>query len=123
MSAKRGTYLIEFSDGSEVIFGNNYKAWWEHAREYVYRFMGDRAAIEEHGWHYGAVVGVVVTVRYSNQQFYDDGGLKWCELNAYQGVINDVCRQDKLAPVDARAIVFTPAPNELAVLTKKLKEY
>lgn len=123
MSKERGTFLVEFSDGSSVVFGNNYKPWWMHAREYIYYNKGDQPAIKEKGWHYGAVLSVVKDVKYSNQQFYDDGGLKWCSLDAYQEVIDDVCKQQELAPVNATDIVFKAAPRFKGVLTKKLMEY
>lgn len=119
----RGTFLVELNTGEKLVFGNNYKAWWEHAREYIYRYEGDREALKEHGWQYRYVADVVRSVQYSNQPFYDDGGLKWCALDAYQSVIDEVCERDKLAPVKVEDIVFTDAPVYKSVLTKKLKEY
>lgn len=119
----RGTFLITLKDGEQLVFGNNYKAWWEHAREYIYRYCGDRATLREYGWQYRYVADVVVSVAYSNQPFYDDGGLKWCPLTSYQEVVDYVCRQQKLAPVKVSDIVFLDAPIYKTVLTKKLKEY
>lgn len=123
MSKERGTFLIEFTDGSSYVFGNNYKPWWLHAREYIYYTNGDQPAIKEKGWHYDAVADVVKAVKYSNQPFYDDGGLKYCSLSAYQEIIDDVCSKEKLAPVNVSDIVFDNAPIYKTVLTKKLKEY
>ena len=123
MSKERGTFLVTLKDGEQVIFGNNYKPWWQHATEYIYRYHGDRAAICERGWQYKFVADELMTVEYSNQTFYDDGGLKWCQLSEYQSVINDVCREQELAPVDAKAIIFNPSSAAKATLTKKLKEY
>lgn len=120
---KPGTYLITFADGTKIITGNNYKPWWQHATEYIYKYMGDREQITEHGWRYHFVEGVVIDVEYSNQQFYDDGGLKWCQYYEYQSLINDVCRQQDLAPVKASAVKFKPSPADKSTLTKKLKEY
>lgn len=123
MAKERGTFLIELSNGGRVVFGNNYKKWYEHAREFMYRTQGDREAMQARGWHYDALAGSLVKVSYSNQPFYDDGGLKWCDINSYQEVIDEVCERDKLAPVKVADIVFTEMPKYKAVLTKKLKEY
>jgi hypothetical protein len=119
MSKERGTFMIGFAGGEVMVFGNNYKPWWMHAREFIYRNFGDK----EHGWRYDDVAGIVEYVKYSNQPFYDDGGLKWCDVNSYQQVIDEVCERDKLAPVKMDDIVFTDAPRHKATLTKKLKEY
>lgn len=123
MSKERGTFLIELSDGEKMVFGNNYKPWWQHALEYIYRYKGDHEAIREYGWQYKYVANVVKSVKYSNQQFYDDGGLKWCAINSYQEVIDDVCKRDQIVLVKAEDIVFTDAPAHQATLTKKLKEW
>lgn len=123
MSKKYGTYLVEYTDGTSTVFGNNYKPWWLHAREYIYYTKGNQPAIKEKGWHYAAVLTVVKDVKYSNQPFYDDGGLKYCNLDAYQEIIDDVCKQQELAPVKVSDIVFKSMPKFKGVLTKKLKEY
>lgn len=93
---KRGIYLIEFSDGAKMIFGNNYKEWWEHAREFIFRTYGDR----EHGWRYDDIAGKVSLVKYSNQPFFDDGGLKWCDLKGYQDVIDEVSLKQKIVRIE-----------------------
>jgi hypothetical protein len=116
---KRGTYRITFKNGDQAVFGNNYKPWWQHATEYIYRYHGSPTE----GWRYIDVEGVVTEVSYSNQLFYDDGGLKWCDIKSYQAVIDDVCKQDSLAPVKLEDIVFTPAPKDHALLLKKLQAY
>lgn len=118
-SKLRGTFLIDFGNGEKVVLGNNYKPWWMHAREFIYRNYGSRTM----GWRYEDVIGKVKAVQYSNQQFYDDGGLKWCGIKAYQDVIDEVCERDQLAPVKLKDIVFRDAPIYKAVLTRKLKEY
>lgn len=123
MSKERGTFKLELNNGVHVIVGNNYKPWWQHALEYVYYNCGDREAISRDGWRYEHVADVIKSVSYSNQQFYDDGGLKYCEWSAYQEVVNEVCERDGLAPVDVEKIIFDDAPVYKAVLTKKLKEY
>lgn len=119
MKAKRGTYLIDFGHNEKVVFGNNYKPWWQHALEFTYRRFGSKTE----GWRYIDIQHLDLKVSYSNQPFYDDGGLKWCGIKAYQDVINEVCERDKLAPVSVKDIVFEEAPAEKAVLTKKLMEY
>lgn len=119
MSKERGTFLVDFGNGEKVIFGNNYKPWWQHAVEFIYRKYGSR----EHGWRYQDVAHTVVDVQYSNQPFFDDGGLKWCGVKAYQGVIDDVCKRDGIVSISADDIVFNSAPQHKATLTKKLKEY
>lgn len=116
---KRGTYRIEFEDGSKMVFGNNYKPWWQHAVEYIYRNYGDKQA----GWRYQDVQNVIKLVEYSNQQFYDDGGLKWCDWPHYQEVVDDVCKQQQLAPVRVEDIVFSESVTDQAILTKELKKY
>lgn len=116
---KFGTYLVEFTDGEKMVFGNNYKAWWQHATEFIYRNYGNK----EKGWRYQDVANVVKDVLFSNQQFYDDGGLKWCSLNAYQEVVDEVCEQDGIVPILVDDMTFTSSPTDKATLTKKLKEY
>lgn len=123
MKALTGTYQVELSDGNKIVFGNNYKPWWQHAVEYIFYNCGDRETIKEHGWRYEFVASAVKAVHYSNQPFYDDGGLKWCNLTAYQGVIDAVCAKDKLAPVKVADIVFGNSPGAAITLTKKLKAY
>jgi hypothetical protein len=118
-AVKRGTFLIDFGNGERVVFGNNYKPWWQHALEFTYRKYGSKTE----GWRYRDIAHLELKVSYSNQQFYDDGGLKWCGIKAYQEVVDEVCERDQLAPVKVADIVFTPSPSDQAVLTKKLKEY
>lgn len=118
-SKLRGTFLVELKNGKQFVFGNNYKPWWQHATEFIYRNFGSK----EFGWRYQDVADVVKSVSYSNQQFYDDGGLKWCNLESYQEVIDEVCKRDGLAPVSFDLVVFADAPIYKTVLTKKLKEY
>lgn len=116
---KYGTYLITFCTGEKFVFGNNYKPWWQHATEFIYHGFGNKTL----GWRYEDVIDVVTNVQFSNQQFYDDGGLKWCSLEAYQEVANEVCKNDGLAPVNISKIVFKDSPTDRSLLNKKLKEY
>lgn len=116
---KHGTYLIEFEDGAQMVFGNNYKPWWQHALEFIYGNYGDK----QKGWRYEDVKHTIKAVKYSKQQFYDDGGLKWCDLNSYQSVIDELCQKDQLAPVQLKDVVFTESVTDEAILTKELKKY
>ncbi len=119
MSKKYGTYKVTFYTGEQVIFGNNYKPWWQHATEFVYRNYGSKTE----GWRYEDVSKVVKEVSFSNQQFYDDGGLKWCEVKGYQELIDKVSKQESLVPINAKDIIFATSASDKATLTKKLKEY
>lgn len=119
MSKKYGTYKISFRDGVEMIFGNNYKPWWQHATEFIYRNYGSKTL----GWRYKDITEVVDAVYFSNQQFYDDGGLKWSDVKSYQEVIDEVSQKDGIVPVKVDDIVFNQSPSDQATLTKKLKEY
>lgn len=76
---KQGTFLIEFTDGSSIICGNNYKPWYTHAVEYM-RLRVPR----------GAKKPVLKSVWYSRTPFVDDGGLKWCHADSYQELISEV---------------------------------
>lgn len=114
-----GTYKVRFHTGEEVIFGNNYKPWTQHATEFIYRKFGSKTM----GWRYADVAHAVEEVSFSNQPFYDDGGLKWCGVKAYQEVIDEVSEKDGLVPVKFEDIKFTVSPADKAALTKKLKEY
>ena len=119
MSKKRGTYMVTFHTGEEVIFGNNYKPWWLHAVEFTYRKFGSK----QNGWRFEDVKNAIQKVSYSNQTFYDDGGLKWCSRDAYQKVIDIVVERQQLAPVNAKDIIFAESPADKTLLIKKLKEY
>lgn len=116
---KRGTFLVDFGNGELVVFGNNYKPWWQHALEFTYRKFGSKTK----GWRYKDIQRLQLRVSYSNQTFYDNGGLKWCGIKAYQEVVDEVCERNRLTPVLVKDIHFEPSPSDQAVLTKKLKEY
>lgn len=116
---KRGTYRVTFHTGEQVIFGNNYKPWWQHCLEFTFRKFGSKTQ----GWRYDDVAGKITAVEYSNQQFFDDGGLKWCGVDAYQEVINEVCERDGIVPIPAELITFRESPADMATLTKEMKKY
>lgn len=77
MSAKRGTYLIEFKDGTKIICGNNYKSWQTHAVEYAW------SKYQENKPH----DNLITSVKFSDTQFVDDGGLKWASPFEYNKII------------------------------------
>lgn len=119
MAKRAGTYLVAFNDGSEIIFGNNYKPWWQHAIEYTYSKYGNR----DKGWRYSDVADVVVTVAYSTEPFYDDGGLKWCAADAYQDLVDDLFARVAVQAPKVMQMNFIPDSASKGVLTKKLKAY
>lgn len=119
MSKKLGTYLIEYADGTSSIHGNNYKPWWQHAVEYIYSNYKN----PEHGWRYADVAHVVKSVKFSNEPFFDDGGLKWASPKGYQEVIDEVAKKQGRVRIQFADIVFSESPADEATLTKKLKEY
>jgi len=116
---KWGTYLVEFKDGTSIVCGNNYKPWWQHATEYIYRHYGDK----EMGWRYRDVDDVVKNVKYSGTPFADDGGLKWASLKSYDNIIDAVSGAEGKQLTPVKYIRFISEPAEKATLTKKLKEY
>ena len=77
MSKKLGTYLVTFTDGTQIVCGNNYKSWCTHAAEYaLYKFRDDAPH-----------VNLLQSVEFGNTPFIDDGGLKYATPKAYQEVI------------------------------------
>lgn len=84
MSKLRGTYLVEFVDGTQIVCGNNYKTWLTHAREYaMYRFR--------EGNEFKPIVN---SVKFSDTPFVDDGGLKYATPEAYQEIIDEMTTRD-----------------------------
>lgn len=78
MSAKTGTYLIEFSDGNKIVCGNNYKSWNAHAVEYAwYKYQDGRPHKD-----------LLKSVKFNDKKFADDGGLKFATPKAYQEIID-----------------------------------
>lgn len=88
-SRKYGTYLVELTNGKKFVCGNNYKPWWQHAYEHIFSNYKD----PEHGWRYEDIAGIVESVKYCSTTFCDDGGLKWCDAEHYQEVIDDVAKE------------------------------
>lgn len=84
MSAKRGTYLVEFKDGTKIVCGNNYKSWETHAVEYAwYKYQDGRPHDS-----------LLVSVKFSDTPFVDDGGLKYATPDAYQEMIDEMSAED-----------------------------
>jgi hypothetical protein len=119
VSKKYGTYLVEFTDGTAAVFGNNYKPWWQHAAEYIYGSFKN----PERGWRYSDVADKIAGVKFSDMPFYDDGGLKWATPKGYQEVIDDVCAKTNRTHVQFGDIPFEPSRADASVLTKKLRYY
>lgn len=111
MSAKNGTYLIEFSDGKQIICGNNYKSWFTHAVEYAwYKYQDNRPH-----------ANLLTSVKFSDTTFADDGGLKYATPKAYDQIIQTLINADgkKRPPFGAIDFYFSNADKKK--LDKELK--
>lgn len=121
----RGTYRITIKvPGTEpvrqIICGNNYKFWWDHAREYIF----NKYKNPKNGWNYEEIKHLEITVEYAENKFVDDGGLKWCGADNYQEVINEVFYEYKEEYVPNYATYqFNESKESTKYLIKKLKEY
>lgn len=116
MSAKKGTYLIEFQSGHKYVVGNNYKPWWEHALSLavnLYFYRDNQVPRDQ----------IVKSVKYSTIRFVDDGGLKHCDAPHYQEVINDVAAKSGKQLLPFADYVFDDAPSDLAKLNKELARW
>lgn len=111
MSAKRGTYLIEFSDGTIIVCGNNYKSWTTHAVEYAwYKFQDNRP-------HHD----LLKSVKFSDTPFVDDGGLKYATPKAYDEIIVEENQKDGGKRIPFGAIDFYFSNADKKKLDKELK--
>ena len=111
MNAKRGTYLIEFSDGQQIVCGNNYKSWDTHAVEYAwYKYQDGRPHLE-----------LLKSVKFSDTPFVDDGGLKYATPDAYQEVIDDETKADGKKRTAFKDIVFSFSNADKKKLDEQLK--
>lgn len=119
MAKKYGTYLIEYSDGTSSIHGNNYKPWYQHAVEYIY----SRFKNPENGWCYSDVADKIVAVKFSESPFIDDGGLKWATPEGYQEIIDEVAAKNHMQYTPYADIHFENSSVDKSKLIKKLKEY
>lgn len=110
MSAKRGTYLIEFSNGDLIVVGNNYKNWWTHAAEYAWsHFQDDRPHSE-----------LLTSVKFSDTPFVDDGGLKYAQPKAYDQIIQTMNDSDGKRRIPFGEIEFYPSNADKKKLHKEL---
>lgn len=109
-TAKRGTYRVEFIDGTVLITGNNYKAWWEHMTDFFYRSYRDKN---------GNDTDVIKSVEYSGVPFIDDGGLKWATPLSYQDVISEEGARLHQTFTPLEDIKFEPSYADKALLKKK----
>lgn len=110
MRAKDGTYRVTFKDGTVVITGNNYKAWWEHMTDYFYRVYRNRN---------GNDTNVVSSVEYSGVPFIDDGGLKWASPESYQEVIDDEAKKQHQTFTPLNEIKFVYSSRDTSNLKKR----
>lgn len=111
MSAKRGTYLIEFSDGKKIVCGNNYKDWFTHAVEYAWsRYQDGKPHVD-----------LLKSVKFSDTPFVDDGGLKWASPYEYnKTIISESLNTGKTFPLfDKIEFYFSNADKKR--LDKELK--
>ena len=105
---------------TRIVCGNNYKYWWDHAREYIFNTYKN----PEHGWNYEEIKHLEIVVEYAANEFADDGGLKWCNSKNYQDVINEVFEKYKPEYVPQyNTYGFDESPEDTKYLIKKLREY
>lgn len=111
MSKKNGTYLVEFSDGTQIVCGNNYKSWNTHAVEYAwYKYQDNRPHKE-----------LLVSVKFSDIQFVDDGGLKYATPKAYDEIIDEENAKDSGKRIPYKHIAFYFSNADKKKLDKDLK--
>lgn len=111
MSAKRGTYLVEFSDGTHIVCGNNYKDWHTHAVEFAWSQYQSGRPHES----------LLTSVKFSDTPFVDDGGLKYATPKAYDQVIVEMNRADGKKRIPFGEIDFYPSNADKRKLDKELK--
>lgn len=115
MSAKRGTYLVEFSDGTIIVCGNNYKSWDTHAAEYAWYKYGypDTGKLP--------LKDLLVSVKFSDTPFVDDGGLKYATPKAYDEIIVAMNQEDNKKRQPFGVIDFYYSNTDKKKLDKALK--
>lgn len=110
MSSIRGTYLIEFYNGQQIVCGNNYKTWDTHAYEYArWKFRED----------YTPLGRIVTHVQFSDTPFVDNGGLKYATPEAYQEIIDEMTAKDGKIRVPFKDIVFYFSNNDKKKLNRR----
>jgi len=115
---KFGTWVVTFTDGTEIVCGNNYKHWSTHATEYVLRKYGEALKFKTVD-----LVAMVQEVRYSGVPFVDDGGLKWASPEAYQEVIDEEAAKQHQTFTPFKDIKFTNSYYDKQLLRKKIEKY
>lgn len=111
MSAKRGTYLIEFSDGTLIVCGNNYKDWYTHATEFAWSEYQEGRPHND----------LIKSVKFSDTPFVDDGGLKYAMPKAYDQIIEEENSKDGKHRIPFGAIDFYLSNADKKKLDKELK--
>lgn len=110
--AKTGTYLVEFTDGTSIITGNNYKPWWQHTVECIFGVYHVKDRVK--------AVEFVKSVKYSGVPFVDDGGLKWASPEAYHDAIRKEAARLHQTFTPFKDIKFETSYADKALLKKKL---
>jgi hypothetical protein len=111
MSSKRGTYLIEFKDGTSIVCGNNYKEWFTHAVEYAWSEYQDNRPHDD----------LLVSVKFSDTPFVDDGGLKFATPKAYDQIIESENAKDGKKRIAFGFIDFYYSNSDKKRLERELK--
>lgn len=112
MSAKHGTYLIEFSDGTMIVCGNNYKTWCTHAAEFAWSKYQDARPHND---------DLLKSVQFSDTPFVDDGGLKYATPKAYDKMIAQMNAADGKKRLPFGVIDFFYSNASKKKLDKELK--
>ena len=115
---KHGTWVVTFTDGTEIVCGNNYKPWHLHATEYVLRKYGEQLKYKTVD-----LVAMVQEVRFSAVPFVDDGGLKWASPEAYQEVIDEEAARQHQTFAPFKDIKFTNSYYDKRLLKQKIERY
>jgi hypothetical protein len=120
MSKKDGTYLIKFTDGTQVVVGNNYKPWYLHATEFAYgKYRNKEGSTKKTD-----VIKMLQQVDHSHSPFIDDGGLKWAGYpDAYQKVRNDVAAKEPMEFTPLDQVPFAYSSSDTRKLIRELERY
>lgn len=121
MSAKRGTYLVEFIDGTAFVTGNNYKPWWQHSIDFFYGEYRNSGRTSGKSLTFSKWEDIVKSVKYSGVPYVDDGGLKWASPDAYQKVIDEEAARQHQTFTPLKDIVFESSYSDKALLKKKFR--
>lgn len=111
-NAKKGTYLVEYWNGSKYVMGNNYKPWWTHAIELAMDRWRD---VSDHQ--------MFKSVHYSRTPFVDDGGLKYCAAEHYQQIIDEVAAKKGIELIPFADYKFVKQNHELDKVDRELVKW